>query len=220
MNTFFICYTYQCFQNVPCITCYVCDITHVRRKKKYFLDIEIFCLWLFCMFIVWLCCVVHRTRASWWMLWSMHLICWVSWGPPCFLQRATMSSVSFIVGGFTCLTLHKERYEAMQWYILAYFTFQTFFKNFSWTVRKASEYIRYDEQPGTGLKRLCQSCQSCVFVYRWFKMGLHCSLTVFYRYGHLWRTPLPRGLSDWRVCKGTQGGRSLRTGPICRQHNP
>lgn len=37
MNTFFSCYTYQCFQNVPCITCYVCDITDVRRKKYIFL---------------------------------------------------------------------------------------------------------------------------------------------------------------------------------------
>lgn len=77
-----------------------------QEKKKYISWILKYCVWLFCMFIVWLCCVVRRTRANWWMLWSMHLICWVSWGPPCFLQRATMSSVSFIVGGFTCLTLH------------------------------------------------------------------------------------------------------------------
>lgn len=62
-------------------------------------------MWLFSTFLAWLC-VVCRTRTSWWMLWSMPPTCWVSWGPPCFLQRATTSSVSFCscvicVGNFT-----------------------------------------------------------------------------------------------------------------------
>lgn len=41
-----------------------------------------------------------------------------------------------------------------------------------------------------------------------------------FRYGHLWWTPLPRSVSDWWVCQGTQGGRSLWAGPVCRQHHP
>lgn len=52
-----------------------------------------------CSLVFWcfpgLCYVVCRTRTSWWMLWSMPPTCWVSWGPPCCLQRATMSCVSF-----------------------------------------------------------------------------------------------------------------------------
>lgn len=48
-------------------------------------------------FIIWLYYGVCRTRTSWWMLWNMPLTCLVNWGPPCFLQRATMSSVSLTV---------------------------------------------------------------------------------------------------------------------------
>lgn len=44
--------------------------------------------------------MVCRTRTSWWMLWSMPLTCSESWGPPCFLQRATMSCVSFTFSAY------------------------------------------------------------------------------------------------------------------------
>lgn len=55
----------------------------------------------------WLFFVVCRTRTSWWMLWSMLLTCSVSWGPPCFLQRATMSCVSFMFLGYSFRPVYR-----------------------------------------------------------------------------------------------------------------